>query len=174
MNKKHTPEQIALRAEALRKVMETTMHSATQDIGKWIGSRSYAVSYNEIARSYREAMGGSSINIFDIDEIPDMGDMTWIAQKQLFDSVYIQVSLLCASTTPIKPEKTGPLYNLFVSGSKTSWNGDVFEIDLSRCVREYTDTRITERYGALDASAIAELKRLPCIFAYEIRPRIGS
>ncbi|MGH1591337.1 TIR domain-containing protein [Methylobacterium phyllosphaerae] len=59
------------------------------------------------------------------------------------------------------------MYNLFVSGNDEAWHGGHFEIELSRCVREYTAPEITERYGCLDRQAAAALKRLPCIFAYE-------
>ena len=69
------------------------------------------------------------------------------------------------------------MYNLFVSGSSDAWDGEPWQIELGRCVREYTDIKITERYGALDAAAIAELKRLPSIFAYEAKndlaPKFG-
>jgi hypothetical protein len=59
------------------------------------------------------------------------------------------------------------MYNLLVSGSSEAWDGDPWVIDLSRCVREYTDTEITKRFGDLDSNAVSELKKLPCIFAYE-------
>jgi hypothetical protein len=59
------------------------------------------------------------------------------------------------------------MYNLLVSGNLKDWHGDPWQIEISRCVREYTDPEITKRLGDLDAAAIAELKRLRCIFAYE-------
>jgi hypothetical protein len=59
------------------------------------------------------------------------------------------------------------MYNLLVSSSEDAWNGDPWQIELERCVREYTDKEITQKLGDLDASAVADLKRLPCIFAYE-------
>ena len=44
-------------------------------------------------------------------------------------------------------------------------------------MNEHTDPRIVEKYGKLDNSAIDELTRLPCIFAYEafnkISPHFG-
>jgi hypothetical protein len=63
------------------------------------------------------------------------------------------------------------MYNLFVSGDDTAWEGQSYLLETSRCVREYTDKEITKRFGELDASAIRELQRLPCIFAYETRCR---
>jgi hypothetical protein len=59
------------------------------------------------------------------------------------------------------------MYNLFVSGNPEAWRGEPWQIELSRRVREYTGNAITERFGALDEAAVAELKRLPSIFAYE-------
>jgi hypothetical protein len=63
--------------------------------------------------------------------------------------------------------KGAHMYNLFISGDGEAWTGKPWLIELSRCVREYTDTEITKRFGELDGTAFGELKRLPCIFAYE-------
>ena len=69
------------------------------------------------------------------------------------------------------------MYNLFVSADEGSWEGISFEIDLSRCVREYTDIEIVEKYQDLTEAVIREIKRFPCIFAYEIpcekNPKFG-
>src|SRR5882672_7847300 len=59
------------------------------------------------------------------------------------------------------------MYNLLVSGNPEAWQGEPWQIEFSRCVREYTDNAITERFGSLDDAAVSELKRLPSIFAYE-------
>lgn len=59
------------------------------------------------------------------------------------------------------------MYNLLVSSNEDAWDGEPWQVELARCVREYTDKEITRKFGELDASAVAELKRLPCIFAYE-------
>jgi hypothetical protein len=69
------------------------------------------------------------------------------------------------------------MYNLFVSANAEAWNGEPWQIELSRCVREYTENTVTERFGNLDEVAASELKRLPCIFAYEafnkLAPKFG-
>ena len=69
------------------------------------------------------------------------------------------------------------MYNLFVSANDEAWQGDHWQIEASRCVNEYTDEGIIERFGALDEAAIEELKKLPCIFAYEafnkLDPKFG-
>jgi hypothetical protein len=59
------------------------------------------------------------------------------------------------------------MYNFLVSADTNAWNGSNWQIETSRCVREYTEDGITGRFGQWDVAAIAELKRLPCIFAYE-------
>lgn len=69
------------------------------------------------------------------------------------------------------------MYNLFVSGNEDAWQGEPWQIELSRCVREYTDNKITEQLGELDEVAVYALRRLPCIFAYEaykkLAPKFG-
>lgn len=70
------------------------------------------------------------------------------------------------------------MYNLLVSGNDESWDGQPWQIEQSRCVREYTDADITSRFGNLSEDAIAQLKQLPCIFAYEashnLAPKFGA
>jgi TIR domain len=56
---------------------------------------------------------------------------------------------------------------LLVSAREGTWDGDPWTVDLGRCVREYTDTAITQKFGELDTAAVNELKKLPCVFAYE-------
>lgn len=63
------------------------------------------------------------------------------------------------------------MYNLLVSGNDEAWQGEPFQIELSRCVRQYTSDDLTEQYGALDPQAIAALKRLPCIFCLRGGPQ---
>lgn len=69
------------------------------------------------------------------------------------------------------------MYNLLVSGSDESWNGDPWVTDTGRCVREYTDNAITIKYGDLTPDNIDALRRFPCVFAYESgckkAPRFG-
>ena len=69
------------------------------------------------------------------------------------------------------------MYNLLVSGSDTAWDGEPYILEMSRCVREHTDTVLTKKFGDLDVTAVSELQRLPCIFAFEDRhqkpPKFG-
>lgn len=69
------------------------------------------------------------------------------------------------------------MYNLFVSANDESWNGEDWQIESYRCVNEYTDESIIKQFGELDKEAIEELKKLPCIFAYEafneLNPKFG-
>jgi hypothetical protein len=59
------------------------------------------------------------------------------------------------------------MYNLLVSADENSWEGIPFEIDLSRCVREYTDKEIVAKYQDLTEAVVRQIRRFPCIFAYE-------
>jgi TIR domain len=107
--------------------------------------------------------------------------------NSMFDAPYLRslVPTICdmidrtigVLRNPIRVVPTGPLYNLFVSGFATAWMGEPFQIELSRCVREYTDPNLPDRYGSLDANSISELKRAPCFFAYEtgnqLPPKFG-
>jgi len=69
------------------------------------------------------------------------------------------------------------MYNLFVSSNPGAWNGEPWLIEENRCVREYTEDKITQQFGELDSAAIGALKKLPCIFAYEaardLNPNFG-
>lgn len=69
------------------------------------------------------------------------------------------------------------MYNLLVSANGEAWRGAAWQIEASRCVREYTDEAIVREYGELDTGAIDALKKLPSIFAYEafnnLDPKFG-
>lgn len=59
------------------------------------------------------------------------------------------------------------LYNLFISGDDTAWESDSKIFDIDRCLREYTAKDVIEKFGKLGREEINEIKKLPCIFAYE-------
>jgi len=59
------------------------------------------------------------------------------------------------------------MYNLLVSFDSDAWNGEPCILELGRCVREYTDEIITEKYGDFTDAQIEKIRRFPCIFAYE-------
>ena len=69
------------------------------------------------------------------------------------------------------------MYHLFVSGNDQDWKGDPWQIELGRCVREYTAAAITKAYGDLTVAQIHKLRRYPCMFAYEavhkLNPKFG-
>lgn len=70
------------------------------------------------------------------------------------------------------------MYNLVVLGNPDGYSGEPITLDVGRCVREYTDEALTAKYGAFDDAAIAELTKLPTIFACEngwnVNPRFGT
>lgn len=59
------------------------------------------------------------------------------------------------------------MYHLFVSALSSAWQGDPWQMESSRCINEYTDSTLRERFGSFSPSAVVELRRYPCIFAYE-------
>lgn len=61
------------------------------------------------------------------------------------------------------------MYNLFVSGNDTAWQGEHAEFDRLRCLRkgEYTDDDLVSEYGKLTDDDCKFLISLPCLFAYE-------
>jgi len=69
------------------------------------------------------------------------------------------------------------MYNLFVSGDTMAWCGKPYFLDVERCIREYTDPKITRQYGEFDSVSVKELQRFPCIFSYEathkLSPKFG-
>jgi len=168
---------LAARADGLRQAMEAVIGGTTPDIGKWFAAPSYARTYDALARQYVAISGDKMINIYDTSKLTSPGSMTWPQQKSLFDAIYADTLMLSNVLAQSKIETTGPLYNLLVSGSEKEWSGAPFQIELSRCVREYTAAGITARYARLDKSAVTELKRFPSIFAYEsghkLPPKFG-
>jgi hypothetical protein len=59
------------------------------------------------------------------------------------------------------------MYNLVVSGNPDSFQGETFDLEIGRCVREYTDEALTRQFGELGVDAVAALVQLPTLFAYE-------
>ncbi|WP_245867535.1 hypothetical protein SPSIL_048910 [Sporomusa silvacetica DSM 10669] len=59
------------------------------------------------------------------------------------------------------------LYNLFISGDDEAWKTNTTYFPLVRCIKEYTDDDLVKRFISLGENEIEELKKLPCIFAYE-------
>lgn len=59
------------------------------------------------------------------------------------------------------------MFNLLVTADDGAWDGRPVMFPLSRSLREYTDSSITERFGSFDDASTAALTRFPTIFAYE-------
>lgn len=168
---------IAARVAGLRQAMEAVMQGTTADHAKWTGVNSFVRSYCGLAKQYVAITGDRAVNIYDVDKLQDPFDTLWPAQKSMFDTIYADTLMLFNVLTQVQGVPIGPLYNLLVSGFDEEWMGKPFQIELSRCVREYTSSNLTNRYGSLDGDSIAELKRAPCIFAYEtghkLSPKFG-
>jgi hypothetical protein len=59
------------------------------------------------------------------------------------------------------------LYNLFISCDENEWESNSAIFDLDRCIVEYTEKDLIDRFIKLGNNEISEIKKLPCIFAYE-------
>jgi len=138
---------------------------------------SFVRRYNDFARQYCTHTNDTSIATYDVSNLRSPHDMIWPDQKAIFDQIFMDVLILENLITEKSNVSTGPLYNLFVSGDDDEWNGKPFQIELSRCIKEYTASNLSLRLGKLDPASIDELKRLPCIFAYEaeheLSPKFG-
>ncbi len=153
------------------------MQGTTPDHGKWTGVNSFIIAYSKLATEYIALTGDRTVNVYDTSKLKNPHDLVWPTQKSLFDTIYADTLMLLNVLTQVQTAPAGPLYNLFVSGFEKEWTGEPLQIELSRCIREYTSRNLTDRYGDLDAASIAELKRAPCIFAYEtgikLAPKFG-
>lgn len=59
------------------------------------------------------------------------------------------------------------MLNLFITYDDTSWKKSPAFIDKDRCLTEYILPELKEQYSNLSMEAIEEIKKLPCLFAYE-------
>jgi hypothetical protein len=59
------------------------------------------------------------------------------------------------------------LYNLLISGNENAWESNSVIFDLNRCIVEYTDKDLIDRFVKLGKNEVNEIKNFPCIFAYE-------
>ena len=59
------------------------------------------------------------------------------------------------------------MYNLLVSFDENEWSGAPFVLEKSRCVNEYTDDEIADRFSELNSQQLRELCSLPSVFTYE-------
>lgn len=59
------------------------------------------------------------------------------------------------------------IYNLLISGDENAWESDSVILDLDRCIVEYTEKDLIDKFVKLGRDEINEIKNSPCIFAYE-------
>lgn len=62
---------------------------------------------------------------------------------------------------------TEELYNLLISGNENAWESNSLIFDLDRCIVEYTEKDLIDRFAKLGKNEVNEIKNFPCIFAYE-------
>lgn len=59
------------------------------------------------------------------------------------------------------------MYNLLISGEENAWESNFVTFDLNRCIVEYTEKDLINKFVKLGKNEINEIKDFPCIFAYE-------
>lgn len=59
------------------------------------------------------------------------------------------------------------IYNLFISGDENAWESNSTIFDIDRCIVEYTEKDLVDKFVKLGKNEINELKNSLCIFAYE-------
>ncbi|WP_317235802.1 TIR domain-containing protein [Niabella hibiscisoli] len=159
--------KLSIQVSALRQAMEVVINGTTPDHAKWTGVNNFTRKYSQLALLYEKLTGDNSLPIYDTEKLPNPYDQLWPQLKSLFDLIFTDTLTLQGLLSLTETPSHGPLFNLFVSGDSEEWNGEPFEIELPRCIREYTDPELTRKFGAFDPASISELKRLPSIFAYE-------
>lgn len=167
MSQQSSLKAIAARIAGLRDAMSAVSQGSTPDHGKWSGVNAFARAYCSLANEYISLTGDRTVNTYDLSKLKEWANSPWPQQKGLFDTIFLDTQMLHNLLAKIEITPVGPLYNLLVSGLGDRWDGKPFQIELSRCVREYTNPDLTNRFGSFDRTSIEELKRAPSIFAYE-------
>jgi hypothetical protein len=168
---------LAARVSAMRQAMDAVMQGTTPDHAKWSAAESFVRMYCDLAIQYTKLTGDHSIRHYEITKLKGWADSLWPQQKAQFDMIYADALTLASLLSLTEVPAVGPVYNLLVSGLEGAWAGEPFQLELGRCVREYTSPNLTARFGKLDGNAVAEIINVPCIFAYETGleqpPRFG-
>lgn len=88
------------------KALETTIVSALNrpneteydNLGKFVSCKQMATMYNDLAKKMENYCRVSSMyNIFELNNIPGIFDMTWIQQKEIMESVLLCTRMLIAT-----------------------------------------------------------------------------
>lgn len=59
------------------------------------------------------------------------------------------------------------MLNLLITSDNTAWDKSPAIIEKERCLTEYILPELKEKYSDFSKEAIEELKKIPCVFAYE-------
>lgn len=168
---------LSARVAAIKQAMDAVMQGSTPDHAKWQSVNTFVSNYNAVAKMYVATTGDNTVNLYDMSKLKNPGDVVWPAQKANFDAIYVDILVLANLMSLENHNSIGAIYNLLVSGREDAWSGEPFQMEVSRCIREYTDNSLTLKFGQLDTSAVNALKKAPCIFAYEkglqINPKFG-
>ncbi len=84
--------------KALQRAMEHSVSERVRESARFESFKTFAQRYNIFAQQALPYTGDKvTVNYFSVDNMKAPSSLTWPAQKQIFDSVYTEVSLLLAA-----------------------------------------------------------------------------
>lgn len=66
------------------------------------------------------------------------------------------------------------MYNLLIDARAGVWNGDPYELEIARAIREFTEINIKLKYEDFSNESLIELLTFPTLFAYEEREKADA
>ena len=96
-NKHEKLRELFLGVAALLESMDSSVRSDQENIFKYAGYKQYIRKYNHFVSAIsQEIQIAAIVDLYDIDKIPGSMDTTIVQQKEFFESVYTNVSILKA------------------------------------------------------------------------------
>jgi hypothetical protein len=84
-------------AKALREAMDESVRSDPNNVWKYAGYKTFARKYNELAHAAINALKGRrDLQAFDVATMPGPGNMPAVGQKNIFESVRAELTVLTA------------------------------------------------------------------------------
>lgn len=109
-------KEYLLQVTALLESINTNV-SADSDSMKYAGYKQYIRKYNQLVRAISQVINvGALIDLYNVDQIPGIGDTLDIQRKELFDSVHANLSILKAyleGKLDLKSDEITNLINFF-------------------------------------------------------------
>jgi len=93
--------------------MDTSASSTADNLGKYWGYKHFADRYNGLVKTFVEVTGSTNpFYMFDTSKMRDPGDVVWLSQKQIFDMIRTELSLLIAYMEDTLGVKEDEILNL--------------------------------------------------------------